>query len=91
MAAENAIFKATQALRPLRNEVDNFFLFEEVKAALASIIEKYRVGQSSLKRAKMSRIPASALLEGEVKIWLKMLRRRLSPRILGFHQSCDQN
>jgi len=29
----------------------------------------------------MSRIPASALLEGEVQIWLKMLHRRLSPRI----------
>jgi len=39
MAAENAIFNATQTLRPLRNEVDNFFLLEEeVKAALSSII-----------------------------------------------------
>jgi len=50
MAAEHAIFNATKALRPLRNEVDNFFLFEEVKAALASIIEKRRVSQNSLKR-----------------------------------------
>jgi len=40
MVAENAIFNATKALCPLHNEVDNFFLFEEVKAALASIIEK---------------------------------------------------
>ena len=81
MAAENAILNATKALRPLRNEVDNFFLFEEeVKAILASIIEKHRVGQNSLKRTIMSRIPVSALLEGEVKIWLKMLHRRLSPR-----------
>ena len=77
----NATQPATQALRPLRNEVDNLFLFEEeVKAAVASIIEKHRVDQSSLKRAKMSPIPASAPLEREVKIWLKMLRRRLSPR-----------
>lgn len=82
MAAENAIFNATKALRPLHSEVDNFFLFEEkVKAVLASIIEKHRVGQNCLKRAKMSRIPASALLEGEVKIWLQMLHRRLSPRM----------
>ena len=82
MAAENAVFNATKALRPLRNEVDNFFLFEEeVKAALASVIDKHSVGQSSLKRAKMSLIPASAVLEGEVKIWLKMLHRRLSPRM----------
>ena len=73
---------ATEALRPLRNEVGNFFLFEdEVKTALTSIFEKHCVGQSSLKRAKMSRIPASAVLEGEVKMWLKMLHRRLSPRM----------
>ena len=66
----------------LRDEVDNFFLFEEeVKAVLASIIEEHRVGQSSLKRVKMSRNPASALLEGEVKIWLKMLHRHFSPTI----------
>ena len=73
---------ATEALHPLRNEVGNFFLFEdEVKTALTSIFEKHCVGQSSLKRAKMSRIPASAVLEGEVKMWLKMLHRRLSPRM----------
>ena len=29
----------------------------------------------------MSQIPATALLEGEVKMWLKMLHRRLSPRM----------
>ena len=68
------------ALRPLR-EVDNLFLFEEVKTALTSIFEKHRVGQSSLKRAKTSQISATALLEGEVKMWLKMVNRRLSPRM----------
>ena len=82
MAAENSILNAIVALRPLRDEVDNFFLFEEeVKTAVTSIFEKNRVGQSSLKRAKMSQIPATALLEGEVKMWLKMLHRRLSPRM----------
>ena len=82
MAAETAILNATKALRPLRNEVDNFILFEgEVKSVLASIIEKHRTGQNSLERAKLSRIPGSALLEGEVKIWLKMLHRRLSARM----------
>ena len=82
MAAENTILNAIVALHPLRNEVDNFFLFEEeVKTALTSIFEKHRVGQSSLKRAKRSHIPATTLLEGEVKMWLKMLNRRLSPRM----------
>lgn len=37
MAVENAILNATEALRPLRNEVDNFFLSKEVKTALTSI------------------------------------------------------
>ena len=81
MAAENTISNAIVALRPLRDEVDNLFLFEEVKTALTSIFEKHRVGQSSLKRAKTSQIPATALLEGEVKMWLKMVNRRLSPRM----------
>ena len=44
MAAENSILNAIVALRPLRDEVDNFFLFEEVKTALTSIFEKNRVG-----------------------------------------------
>ena len=57
MAAENSILNAIVALLPLRDEVDNFFLFqEEVKTALTSIFEKNRVDQSSLKRAKMSQI-----------------------------------
>ena len=82
MAAESTISNAIVALRPLRDEVDNLFLFEEeVKTALTSIFEKHRVGQSSLKRAKTSQIPATALLEGEVKMWLKMVNRRLSPRM----------
>ena len=50
MAAENTISNAIVALRPLRDEVDNLFLFEEeVKTALTSIFEKHRVGQGSLK------------------------------------------
>ena len=82
MAAENTISNAIVALRPLRDEVDNLFLFEEeVKTALTSIFEKLCVGQSSLKQAKMSQIPVTALLEGEVKMWLKMVNRRLSPRM----------
>ena len=61
---------AAEALRPLRYEVSNFYLFEdEVRTALTSILEKHCVSQSSLKRAKMLQIPVSAVLEGEVKTW----------------------
>ena len=39
------------------------------------------MGQSSLKRAKISRIPVSVLLEGEIKMWLNMLHRGLRLRM----------
>ena len=66
------ILNATKALRPLRNQVDNFLVFEEeVKVTLYSLFEKHRAGQSSLKRARMSQLQAAALLEGEIKIWLR--------------------
>ena len=45
MTAENIILKATEVLRPPRNEVGNFFLFEgEVKTALNSIFWKILCG-----------------------------------------------
>lgn len=82
MAAQDVILNATKALRPLRNQVDNFLVFEEeVKVTLYSLFEKHRAGQSSLKRARMSQLQAAALLEGEIKIWLKMIYRRLIPRM----------
>ena len=49
MTAENIILNATEALRPLRNEVGNFFLFEgEVKTALNSIFLKNTVWVKAL-------------------------------------------
>jgi len=55
--------------RLLRKEIDNFLLFEEPAESSppASIIEKHHLGQNSLKRAKISRILASLILEGKVK------------------------
>ena len=82
MAAEEAILKATQALRPLRDLVYNHIAFEEeVKASLNSLFQKHREEQSSLERVRQSQISAASLIEGEVKIWLKMIHRRLSPRM----------
>ena len=49
MTAENIILNATEVLRPLRNEVGNFFLFEgEVKTALNSIFLKNTVWVKAL-------------------------------------------
>ena len=82
MAAEEAVSNAIKALRPLRNNVDNVFAFEEeVKKTLNSLYEKYRRGQTSLEGARQSVIQVSLLLEREIKMWCKMIYRRLSPRM----------
>ena len=66
-------FEATQALRPLRDLVYNHIAFEEeVKASLNSLFQKHREEQSSLERVRQSQISAASLIEGEVKIWLKL-------------------
>ena len=82
MAAEKAISNVTKSLRPLRDYVVNHFMFEdEVKKSLTSLFEKHVEGKSSLERAIRSQIEAAPLLEGEMKIWLQMINRRLSPRM----------
>ena len=82
MAAEAAIVNATKAFRPLWNHLNNHYMFEEeVKRSLSLLYEKYVEGQSSLERAIRSQIEAAPLLEGELKIWLQMINRRLSPRM----------
>jgi len=80
MAAENAILNATKAPRPLHNEVDNFFLFEEEVKQPSLQLLKNTVSAKNLLN-EFQRQHFSDPLEGEVKIWLKMLHRRLSPRI----------
>jgi len=82
MAAEAAIVNATKAFRPLRDHLNNHYVFEEeVKRSLSLLYEIYVEGQSSLERAIKSQIEAAPLLEGELKIWLQMINRRLSPRM----------
>lgn len=82
MAAEAAIVNATKALRPLRDQLSNHYVFEEaVKKSLSLLYEKYVEGQNSLERALRSQIEAAPLLEGELKIWLQMIDRRLRPQM----------
>ena len=81
MAGERVVSNAIKALRPFRNNVDNMFAFEEeVKVTLNSLYEKHRQGQTSIERARQSLIQVSPLLEREIKIWCKMIYRRLSTR-----------
>ena len=82
MAVEGALSNVVKAVRPLHNDIDNLFAFEqEIRVAIKSLYDKYRAGQSSLEQARHSLIQVALILEGELKIWGKMIYRRLSPRM----------
>ena len=82
MAVEGALSNVVKAVRPLHNDIDNLFAFEqEIRLAIKSLYYKYRAGQSSLEQARHSLIQVALILEGELKIWAKMIYRRLSPRM----------
>ena len=74
MTVEGAVSNVVKALRPLHNDIDTLFAFEqEIRVAINSLYDKYRVGQSSLERAMHSLIQVALILEGELKIWGKMI------------------
>ena len=81
MAAKAEIISATRALSPLRNQADNFILFEsEVEKMISRLFEKYRSNQNSIERVRNSLLEVGLVIEQEVMLWLKKLHRRLSPR-----------
>lgn len=81
MAAKAEIISATRALSPLRNQADNFILFEsEVEKMISRLFEKYRSNQNSIETVRNSLLEVGLVIEQEVMLWLKKLHRRLSPR-----------
>lgn len=81
MAAKAEIISATRALSPLRNQADNFILFEsEVEKMISCLFEKYRSNQNSIETVRNSLLEVGLVIEQEVMLWLKKLHRRLSPR-----------
>ena len=81
MAAKAEIISATRALSPLRNQADNFILFEsEVEKMISRLFEKYRSNQNSIETVRNSLLEVGLVIEPEVMLWLKKLHRRLSPR-----------
>ena len=82
MAANVKIInEATKILRPLRNDVDNFVLFEnEVEENLKRLFEKHRNNQNAIERVRNSVIEVGSIIAGEMTILLKKLHRRLSSR-----------
>lgn len=81
MAAKAEIISATRALSPLRNQADNFILFEsEVEKMISRLLEKYRSNQNSIETVRNSLLEVGLVIEQEVMLWLKKLHRRLSPR-----------
>lgn len=81
MAAKAEIISATRALSPLRNQADNFILFEsEVEKMISRLFEKYRSNQNSIETVRNSLLEVGLVIKQEVMLWLKKLHRRLSPR-----------
>ena len=81
MAAKAEIISFRRALRPLRNRVDNFILFEsEVEKMISRLFEKYQSNQTSIERVRNSLLGVGLVIEEEAMLWLKKLHRRLSPR-----------
>lgn len=82
MAANVKIInKAKKILRPPRDDVDNFVLFEkEVEENLMRLLEKHRNSQNSIERMRNSVIDVGSIVAGEMTILLKKLHRRLSSR-----------
>ena len=81
MAAKAEIISATRALSPLRNQADNFILFEsEVEKMISRLFEKYQSNQNSIETVRNSLLEVGLVIEQEVMLWLKKLHRRLSPR-----------
>lgn len=81
MAAKAEIISATRALSPLRNQADNFILFEsEVEKMISRLFEKYRSNQNSIETVRNSLLEVGLVIEQEVMLWLKKLHRRPSPR-----------
>lgn len=82
MAAEDEIWAAVRALRPLRGRVENFVRFEEeVKETLASIFERHRAGQNVFGKVSRVRVEVGSMIEVEIMIWLKTVQRRLKARM----------
>ena len=54
---------------------------EAVKKSLSLLYEKFVEGQNSLEEALRSRIEVAPILEGELKMWLQMINRRLRPQM----------
>ena len=75
------INEAKKMLRPLRNDVENFFLFEnEVEENLMRLFQKHRKNQNSIERVRNSVTEVGSIIAGEITILLKKLHRRLSSR-----------
>ena len=69
-------------LKKLRGYVDNFLRFEsEVQETVNSLYKKHQSGTKPAEAFLLSRIQMNTLVEPEIKDWMKMIFRRLSPRM----------
>ena len=81
-----AIALAVQELRVLRNQMSNFVAFEgEATGLLTSLFEKWKKERALTNRVLMSTIEVGSLIAKEISQWLKIIHRRLSPRMKALH------
>ena len=74
MAAKLEITAATRALRPLRDHVENFLLFEdeaEEVLHVSSSFEKHQSHQNSIERVRHSVLEVGSIIAEEDILWLK--------------------
>ncbi|CAB4034830.1 Hypothetical predicted protein, partial [Paramuricea clavata] len=77
-----AIDSAVRELWSLRNQTANFVAFEEESTrSLTSLFDKWEKHRVIQERILSSTIIAGSLIAEEVCEWLKIIRRRLSPRM----------
>ena len=62
--------------------MDNFLRFEsEVQETVNSLYKKHQSGTKPAEAFLLSRVQLDTLVEPEIKDWMKMIFRRLSPRM----------
>ncbi len=78
----DAIDSAVQEFWLLRNQMANFVAFqEESTRARTSLFDKWEKHRAIQEWILSSTIVGSSLIAEEVCEWLKIIRRRLSPRV----------
>lgn len=80
--SSEAIASAVKELWVLRYQMSNFVAFEdEASGLLTSLFEKWEKERALTDRVLLSTVEVGSLIAEELSQWLKIIHRRLSPRM----------